>query len=183
MKTFNPQRILIPVDFSETSFIAIEHAAFTAQLFKAELILLHVVEKHWENFNVIAPEIVVEMPTDLVNSIEKRLQEVAVNIRTKYGVKSTCFTADGNIFTEIIAVAEEQNVDLIMMGTHGTSGIVEFFVGSNTYKVVTEASCPVISVRAHAEKLGYQNIVLTIDDTEHTNKKENNTIIIPKKFS
>src|SRR6218665_758656 len=183
MKTFNPQRILIPVDFSETSFIAIEHAAFTAQLFKAELILLHVVEKHWENFNVIAPEIVVEMPTDLVNSIEKRLQEVAVNIRTKYGVKSTCFTADGNIFTEIIAVAEEQNVDLIMMGTHGTSGIVEFFVGSNTYKVVTEASGPVVSGRAHAEKVGDQNIVLPIDDSAHSRQKVNHAIVMAKTFA
>jgi len=183
MKTFNPQKILIPVDFSETSFIAIEHAAFTAQLFKAELILLHVVEKHWENFNVIAPEIRVEMPTDLVNSIEKRLEEIAVGVRTKYGVKSTCITADGNIFGEIISVSKEHAADLIVMGTHGTSGVVEFFVGSNTYKVVTEASCPVISVRAHASKLGYQNIVLPVDDSAHSRQKVNHAIVLAKHFA
>jgi nucleotide-binding universal stress UspA family protein len=183
MKTFNLQKILIPVDFSETSMIAIEHGAFTAQLFKAELVLLHVVEKHWEKFSVIAPELRVEAPTDLINSIEKRLEEVAAEIRTKYGVKSTCITSDGNIFSEIISVSKEHSVDLIVMGTHGTSGIVEFFAGSNTYKVVTEANCPVISVRAHAKKVGFKNIVLPIDDSPHSRQKVNHAIVLAKHFA
>ncbi|MCW3071691.1 MAG: hypothetical protein JWO44_1581 [Bacteroidetes bacterium] len=183
MKTFNPQKILIPIDFSETSFIAIEHGAFTAQLFKAELVLLHVVEKHWEKFSVVAPELRVEAPSDLVNSIEKRLEETAAEIRAKYGVKSTCITSDGNIFTEIIAVSKEHNVDLVVMGTHGTSGIVEFFVGSNTYKVVTESNCPVISVRAYANKLGFKNIVLPIDDSAHSRQKVNHAVVLAKHFA
>jgi nucleotide-binding universal stress UspA family protein len=183
MKKFDLQKILIPIDFSETSLIAIEHGAFTAQLFKAELVLLHVVEKHWENFSVIAPELRVEAPDDLVNSIEKRLEEVAADIRSKYGVKSTCITSDGNIFSEILAVSKEQNVDLIVMGTHGTSGIVEFFAGSNTYKVVTEATCPIISVRAHSKKVGFNNIVLPIDDSPHSRQKVNHAIVIAKHFA
>jgi nucleotide-binding universal stress UspA family protein len=183
MKSFNPQKILIPIDFSETSLIAIEHGAFTAQLFKAELVLLHVVEKHWEKFSVVAPELRVDAPTDLVNSIEKRLEEVAADIRSKYGVKSTCITSDGNIFGEIIAVSKEHKVDMIVMGTHGTSGIVEFFAGSNTYKVVTEASCPVISVRAHSDKVGFKNIVLPIDDSPHSRQKVNHAIVLAKHFA
>jgi nucleotide-binding universal stress UspA family protein len=183
MKSFNPQKILIPIDFSETSFIAIEHGAFTAQVFKAELVLLHVVEKHWEKFSVVAPELRVEAPTDLVNSIERRLEEVASDIRSKYGVKSTCITSDGNIFTEILAVSKENKVDLIVMGTHGTSGIVEFFAGSNTYKIVTESACPVISVRAHSTKVGFQNIVLPIDDSAHSRQKVNHAIVLAKHFA
>ncbi|HEX8517721.1 MAG TPA: universal stress protein [Bacteroidia bacterium] len=183
MKNFNPQKILIPIDFSETSLIAIEHGAFTAQLFKAELVLLHVVEKHWEKFSVVAPELRVEAPSDLINSIERRLEELAADIRSKYGVKSTCITSDGNIFTEIIAVSKENNVDLIVMGTHGTSGFVEFFVGSNTYKVVTEAVCPVISVRAHSDKVGFQNIMLPIDDSPHSRQKVNHAIVLAKHFA
>ena len=57
MKAFDIKKILIPIDFSETSMLAIEHAGFTAQLFKAELVLLHVVEKHWEQFSIVAPEL------------------------------------------------------------------------------------------------------------------------------
>lgn len=183
MKTFNPQRILVPVDFSETSMMAIEHGAFTAQLFKAQLVLLHVVENHWENFSIVAPEIRVDAPSDLTNLIEKRLEEVAKDISTKYGVQSTCLTSDGNIFQEIITVSEEQKIDLIVMGTHGTAGVVEFFAGSNTFKVVTESTCPVLSVRKQSGKLGFKNIVLPVDDSMHSRQKVNYAAEMAKHFS
>ncbi len=183
MKAFNIQKILIPVDFSDTSMIAIEHAGFTAQVLKADLVLLHVVEKHWEKFSIIAPEMRVNAPSDFTNAIEKRLEETAAAIRSKYGVKSTCITADGNIFNEIVAVSKEHNVDLVVMGTHGTSGVVEFFVGSNTYKVVTESACPVLSVRAHASKVGFREIVLPIDDSAHSRQKVNHAVVIAKQFN
>ena len=124
MKACKIQKILIPIDFSETSLLAIEHAGFTAQLFKADLVLLHVVEKHWEQFSIIAPELRIEPPSDMMNAIEKRLAEVAADIRSKYGVKSTYVTSSGNIFNEIISVSKEHAVDLVVMGTHGTSGVV-----------------------------------------------------------
>lgn len=183
MKTFNPQKILIPIDFSETSMIAIEHGAFTAQLFKADLVLLHVVENHWENFSIVAPEIRVDAPSDLTNLIEKRLEETAADIRSKYGVKSTCITSDGNIFQEIINVSEEHHIDLIVMGTHGTSGVVEFFAGSNTFKVVTESVCPVLSVRVQASKVGFKDIVLPIDDSMHSRQKVNYAAEMAKHFA
>lgn len=183
MKAFKIEKILIPVDFSETSLIAIEHGAFTAQLFKAELVLLHVVEKHWEKFSIVAPEMRVEAPSEFVNAIEKRLEETAASIRSKYGVKSTCITTNGNIFSEIVSVSKEHNIDLVVMGTHGTSGVVEFFVGSNTYKVVTESICPVISVRAHANKVGFKNIVLPIDDSIHSRQKLNHAVVLAKNFA
>jgi len=183
MKAFKIEKILIPIDFSETSLIAIEHGAFTAQLFKAELVLLHVVEKHWEKFSIVAPEIRVNEPSDLVNAIEKRLEDTAETIRSKYGVKSTCVTSSGNIFAEVVSVSKEHNIDLIVMGTHGTSGVVEFFVGSNTYKVVTESVCPVISVRAHSNKVGFKNIVLPIDDSAHSRQKVNHAVVLAKHFA
>ncbi len=183
MKAFKIEKILIPIDFSESSLIAIEHGAFTAQLFKAELVLLHVVEKHWEKFSIVAPEMRVEAPDDFFNAIEKRLEETASNIRSKYGVKSTCITTDGNIFSEIVSVSKEHSVDLVVMGTHGASGVVEFFVGSNTYKVVTESVCPVISVRAHANKVGFKNIVLPIDDSIHSRQKINHAVVLAKNFA
>src|SRR4051812_1804813 len=120
MKAFNLQKILIPIDFSETSMLAIEHAAFTAQLFKAELVLLHVVERHWEKFSIVMPEIRVDLPDNIMSTVEKKLQEIASDIRTKYGVKSTCIASDGNIFNEVLNESKTHNVDMIVMGTHGT---------------------------------------------------------------
>jgi nucleotide-binding universal stress UspA family protein len=182
MTAFKIEKILIPIDFSETAFIAIEHAAFIAQTFKAELVLLHVVERHWEQFNIIQPELVVPNPSEITQVIEKKLEQVASDIFAKYGVKSTAITSDGSIFSEIVAVADEHNVDLVIMGTHGTKGFVQFFIGSNTYKVVTQSNCPVLSVQKHAEKVSYKNIVLPIDDSMHSRQKVNHAISIAKAF-
>ncbi len=182
MKSFKIEKILIPIDFSETSMLAIEHAAYTAQLFKAELVLLHVVEKHWEKFSIVVPEMRVNTPDGIINAIEKRLEEVAKNIRSKYGIKSTCITSDGTIFSEVTAISLENNIDLIIMGTHGSSGFVEHFIGSNTYKVVTAAECPVISVQAHASQIGFKNILLPIDDSVHSRQKVNPAVILAKHF-
>ena len=183
MKAFDIKKILIPIDFSDTSMLAIEHAGFTAQLFKAELVLLHVIEKHWEQFSIVAPELRITTPSELTNTIEKKLGEVASDILKKYGVKSTHVTANGNIFNEILAVSKEHNVDLVVMGTHGTSGVVEFFIGSNTFKMVTQSECPIISVQAHAKKLGFTNILLPIDDSAHSRQKVNHAIVIAKHFA
>lgn len=182
MKAFKIEKILIPIDFSETAFIAIEHAAYIAQTFKAELILLHVVERHWEQFNIIQPEMVVPNPSEITNVIEKKLEQIAADIFSKYGVKSVAITSDGSIFSEVIAVADEHDVDLIIMGTHGTKGFVEFFIGSNTYKVVTQSFCPVLSVQKHASSVGFKNIVLPIDDSLHSRQKVSHAVTIAKAF-
>lgn len=183
MKPFNIQKILIPIDFSETSMLAIEHGGFIAQLFKAELVLLHVIEKHWEQFSIIAPELRVSPPDDLINLIEKRLAEVASDILSRYGVKSMHITSTGNIFNEILSVSKEHNVDLVVMGTHGTSGVMEFFIGSNTFKMVTQSECPVISVQAHSKKIGFKDILLPIDDSAHSRQKVNHAIVLAKHFA
>jgi nucleotide-binding universal stress UspA family protein len=183
MKAFDIKKILIPIDFSETSMLAIEHAGFTAQLFKAELVLLHVVEKHWEQFSIVAPELRVSPPSDLMNTIEKKLGEVATTIRSKYGVKSTTVLTTGNIFNEILSISKEQSVDLVVMGTHGTSGFVEFFIGSNTFKMVTQSDCPIISVQVHSNRLGFKEILLPIDDSAHSRQKVNHAIVLAKHFA
>ena len=183
MKTLNIQKILIPIDFSDTSMLAIEHAGFTAQLFKAELILLHVIEKHWEQFSVVAPELRISTPNELTGAIEKKLSEIASDIQKKYGVKSFHVTSTGNIFNEILSVSKEYNADLVVMGTHGISGVVDFFIGSNTYKMVTKSECPIISVQSHAKKLGFTNILLPIDDSAHSRQKVNHAIVLAKQFA
>jgi len=180
--SFSIKKILVPIDFSETSLLAIEHAGFTAQLFKAELVLLHVMEKHWEKFNIIVPNIPVTKPSGLVNEIEKRLEDIAFDIQSRYGVKSECITTDGTIFHEIISIGKEYNIDLIIMGTHGLSGFVEFFLGSNAYKVTTLAECPVLSVQVNSKKSGFQNIILPIDNSAHSRQKVHHAVVLANHF-
>lgn len=183
MNSFKIGKILIPIDFSETSLLAIEQAAYVARSFQAELVLLHVVEKHWEKFSIVVPEMRINAPEGIINAIEKRLEEIAKSIFLSYGVKSNCITANGTIFSEIISVSREQNIDLIVMGTHGTSGVVEFFIGSNAYKVVTSSECPVLTVQTHIKKVGFKNILLPIDNSTHSRQKVNHAIIMARHFS
>ena len=182
MKSFKIAKILIPIDFSETSLLAIEHAAFTAQLFNAELVLLHVLEKHWEKFNIVTPELRIDAPSGIANAVEKRLEEIAENIRINYGVKSICITSNGTIFSEILSISEEHKIDLIMMGTHGASGFVELFIGSNTFKVATESVCPVLSIQTHAKETGFKNILLPIDLSAHSRQKVHHASMLAKHF-
>lgn len=183
MKSFKIETILIPIDFSETSLLAIQHAAFTAQLHKAKLVLIHVMENHWRNFNIVAPNVTVNEPNDITNAIENRLEELAVDIRSKYGVDSVCITTKGRIDTEILNISKEHNVDLIFMGTHGASGFVEFFIGSNANKVVSQSECPVISIQEDAKKTGFKDILLPIDHSEHSRQKVHQAIVLAKHFA
>jgi nucleotide-binding universal stress UspA family protein len=182
MTTFNPRKILIPIDFSETAMLAMDHAAYMAKMFKAELILLHVQEKHWNPFNIIEPEVTLELPSDIIQRMERKLKEMAEDLKTKHGIVVSDIFSTGNVTTEIVDIAKEEGADLIVMGTHGVSGFEEFFIGSNTFKVVTTASCPVISFQTHSKTLGFKNIVLPIDNSDHSRQKATHALVLAKHY-
>jgi nucleotide-binding universal stress UspA family protein len=69
------------------------------------------------------------------------------------------------------------------MGTHGVNGFNEYFLGSNAHKTVSVCPCPVITIQTKPQKLGYENIVLPIDDCLHSREKVNYTIALAKKFA
>ena len=182
MKKLKIERILIPIDFSETSLLAIEHGAFMAKLYKADLILLHIIEKNWEPFSIVEPGIILEKPGDISGKVEVRLAEIAENIRKDYGVSSTVICSDGNICTEIVSVSKEKSVDFVVMGTHGVSGFEEFFIGSNTYKVVTMSEIPVVSVQVHSTRIGFNNIIVPIDNSNHSRQKVAHALLLAKHY-
>jgi len=182
LKSFEIKKILIPIDFSETALLAIEHGAFMAKLNKADIILVHVLEHNWQNFNIVAPEIKFEKPANVLTIIEEKLKIVAEKIRKDYGVNSICISSEGNICKEIVQLAESENADLIVMGTHGASGFEEFFMGSNSYKVVTLSPCPVLTVQSHSRRVGFSEILLPIDNTGHSRQKVAYTIELAKKY-
>jgi nucleotide-binding universal stress UspA family protein len=82
----------------------------------------------------------------------------------------------------IITTAKDCGADLIVMGTHGVSGFEEFFLGSNAYRVVTSASVPVLTVQEKADKMGFENIVLPIDSSQHTRDKVSEVVALAQAF-
>jgi nucleotide-binding universal stress UspA family protein len=141
-------RILVPTDFSKFSTHALTYAAAFAEKFGAELYLLHVVQ----NFAMMVPDSVNVMPpigppiAELTVAVMAALDKT---VRDTHLEKLTVHreVREGAAFYEIIQFAKEKDVDLIVMGTHGHSGLVHVLLGSVTEKVVRKSPCPVLTVR------------------------------------
>jgi nucleotide-binding universal stress UspA family protein len=176
------KKILVPVDFSETGMLAFEHASFMARLAKADLLLLHVLPIQEYHFEIPEPVMRIENHDEVNRVVEQKLDELVQQVREKYGCVARSLSTRGKVAHEIMEIAREEKVDLIVMGTHGASGFEEFFIGSNAHKVVTVAPCPVITVQTHAKKLGFSNIVLPIDRTSHSREKVDMTVRLAELF-
>ncbi len=184
-KKFQIQRILIPYDFSETAELALEHATFMAKLHKAEIHLLHIVESYsfTSAISNAFSKSQTEYETKIETSANVRLKEIADKIHSSSGMKIIATTEAGKIYKKIISIAEEKDIDIIVMGTHGSSGFQEFLAGSNAFRVVMGAPCPVISVQTHAKKIGFKDIVLPIDNSSVSRQKVKFAIEIAKHYN
>ncbi len=184
-KKFQIQRILIPYDFSETAELALEHATFMAKLHKAEIHLLHVIESYsfTSAISNAFSKSQNEYETKIETSANVRLQEIGDKLHHDSGMKVVFKTEVGKIYKKIIGVAEEMNIDVIVMGTHGASGFQEFLMGSNSYRVVMGAPCPVITVQTHAKKIGFKDIILPVDNSSVSRQKVKHAVELAKHYN
>ncbi|RYD73517.1 MAG: universal stress protein [Sphingobacteriales bacterium] len=169
---------LVPIDFSETSLLALEHAAAIAKIIgdKNQLVtLVHVIEG--ANFNSITEAAQIEAGSRDALAIEGAINRLH-KITEKYTANSTdavqykYIVAGGKAYKKIAELAEQLEADCIVMGTHGSSGI-QAFAGSNASRVIHIAPCPVVVVREKPFGRGYKNIVLPLDLTKETKQKVN----------
>ncbi len=178
MENFSVKRILIPVDFSETALLALDHATFMAKLFKADIVLIHVVEKF--SFKIDIRRKSDDSADDRV--IHQKLTELAEGVKHQTGGSVQILMKAGKIAKKIVEAANETQSDIIILGTHGVSGFEEFFMGSNAFRVVTEAQCPVMSVQVHSTKVGFNDIVLPIDNSAASRQKVRYAVELAKRY-
>lgn len=182
MKKLAITRILIPMDFSETGYLALEHGVFMASLLKAELYLLHVMELFEYPYTIYDPLLVIPSDDEFQRNINKSMNEQAQKIRTQHGLNVIPMVSRGRVVTEIVETAKNKKIDLIVMGTHGAKGFEEFFIGSNAHRTVTISPCPVITIQSQALKKGFTNIVAPIDNSLHSRQKMNYVIELAKHY-
>lgn len=165
------RKILVPVDFSETSDQATEHAAWLAATTRSELILVHVVPM--SQYYIDSPgSLMIPVDTEAAQTeAEANLQIAVRDVHSKYNVAARTRILRGKISTELVDLAKEENADLIMMGTHGAKGLEEILIGSNAQHLVSLAPCPVITFQKEKRKPGFSNIVLPIDRSRHSREK------------
>jgi nucleotide-binding universal stress UspA family protein len=146
--TVQLKQILIPIDFSDYSDQALRWGVSLAQKYGAQLLLLHVIPEVLEE--VSARESAGEqLVIDLTAEVEAQLREIARQ-GLKEGVAVDVRVADGEPADAILRMARQEKVDLIVMGTHGRTGLSHLLLGSTAEAVVRAAACPVFTVRASA---------------------------------
>jgi nucleotide-binding universal stress UspA family protein len=147
MDGINMKRIVCPVDFSPSSDYALGYALDLARMFEAQLTLLHVVEVPFLPSYAMAGVPDLNIPLEQIeDGARKGLERLAGECRPKYGRVGTELRT-GTAFMEIIAYAREHEVDMIVMGTHGRTGLSHLLIGSVAEKVVRKSPCPVLTIR------------------------------------
>ncbi len=139
------KKIIVPVDFSVYSENALKTAASLAKKNNSEIIVVHMLELSHAMMNQSANFTQLES-VFLLELAKKKFTEF---LEKDYlsGIKVTPIIKHFKIFTELDALAKREEVDLIVIGSKGTSGIEEMFIGSNTEKVIRYATTPVLVVK------------------------------------
>ena len=144
-------RILVPVDFSEPSRAALDYAVDFAPKLGASLVLLHVVGDPitWDAWN---PDVYTGDRQALIDALvadaRTRLEDIAA---ARHGVAIDVQVAVGVASQGIVDTAAEQQCNLIIIGTHGRTGVAHALIGSVAERVVRTARCPVLTVRPERE--------------------------------
>ena len=144
MTTFS--RILVPIDFSDHTRAVVELATDLSRRYQAPLLLLHA----YEPLTYALPEGLVTLERSelerILAGLNKSLDKVAEGPRAS-GVQVEAQVVHGYAVREILRIAEERKDTIIVMGTHGRTGLKHLLIGSVAENVVRNASCPVLTVR------------------------------------
>jgi nucleotide-binding universal stress UspA family protein len=143
------RRILHPTDFSRPSGAAFAQAVALARKEGAQLLLLHVLvpPTPFVGDGYISPKTYQELEAAARRGAERLLRKALARAQ-KAKVKVRALLVEGVPYDQIARVARRKRADLIVMGTHGRTGLSKFFLGSVTERVLPLAPCPVLTVRA-----------------------------------
>jgi universal stress protein A len=146
---FAPKAILVPTDFSEYSDRAIKQAVDIAEQNNAKIYLLHVVDKLQQcAIDYCIPiETMMKVQSDSEKEASRKMQDEAKKITQAKKIDVTFDVTSGVPFEEILKEQQERKADLIVIASHGRTGIIKSLIGSVAEKVMREAKCPVLLVR------------------------------------
>lgn len=158
--------ILVPIDFSEHCENALEVASILARQFDAELILFHMVGIS----ESVLSKSELEEQEEAKYYLQLAKKRLSTFIDRPYLKELTVRTIIQNLkdFGEVAQVAEEKEAGLIVMGSHGTSGLKSFFVGSNTEKVVRTSTIPVLVIKTKRFSFTINHILFATDLEEES---------------
>ncbi len=155
------KKILVPIDFSKNSEAALKTAALLAEKNDAKLYPLHMLDVHLASLNE-SETYIQEKVAFFYKMAEKRIKTFLEKPYLE-NVEVVPIIKNFKVFSEISDIAKELEIDLIVMGSHGASGLKEFFIGSNTEKVVRYATIPVLVIKEELKNVDFKDVVVATD--------------------
>lgn len=155
------RKILVGFDNSDASKVALDKALQTCKLFQSDLYVVHVKNS---------------------KSVDGDFKPWVEEAAAKQNVGLHFLERNGNVSKEISVTEREIGADLIFMGAHGVQGFQPYWIGSNSARVASASSCPVITMREDAAKADFSNIILPLDDSIETRQKVPYAVVFAKAF-
>ncbi len=184
---WTPKKILVPIDFSDDADLAVLHAVNIGRVYNSKIILFHVVSLFDNDPN--NPDYHFPDVKEIYNKLEKiaadnmqQVQQTHLKVDFDQVVVRGISPAE-----EILLYEKEHGIDLIVMGTHGRSGLRHFLIGSVAERVIRNASCPVMSIRYHKETESFapkvQRILVPIDFSSYSRQTLSHAVDIARHFN
>jgi len=171
--------ILVGIDFSDCSINALEHAITIAHNAKAGIRMV------WINHLDYSKEIFSVEPDNITKEVTNRFKELVKTYRYHIGDQTMTYEIrKGKVYKEICDAAEEAHAFLIVIGTHGSTGFEEFWIGSNANRIVSSSKIPIITIRGGTDiNTDLKRIVCPMDSTICTREKLPLTALLAKYFN
>ena len=168
--------LIVGIDFSDCSINALEHAITMAQKAKAGITMV------WVNHLDYSKEIFSVEPKQLKAEVKRKFEELLERYTVKlHGFPLKYELRKGKVYKEICAVANELDAFLTVIGTHGSTGFEEFWIGSNANRMVSSSKRPIITIRGGVNiDRDLSTIVMPFDSTKETRQKLPFTALLAK---
>ncbi len=163
------KKILVPIDFSKYSLNALEYGIHIANKLQADLRIIHVKSRK-NTYRYMQNSI----DTVLKNTEEDWMEDILANHKSQFIVKDKEFDyciREGNILQEITNQAKYDGTTIIVVGSHGASGIEDKWIGSNAYKLVHTSTVPVLTIRPGRKWNKMTKMVIPITNSKDSIKK------------
>jgi nucleotide-binding universal stress UspA family protein len=170
--------ILVGIDFSDCSINALEHAVAIARKANAGIAMV------WVNHLDYSKEIFTVEPQNIEIEVTNRFEDIVKKYKYHlHGEKIDYYIKKGKVYKEICNLADELDAFVVVIGTHGSSGFEEFWIGSNANRMVSNCNKPIITIRGGVDiGVDLRKIVLPLDSTEITRQKLPLTALLAKYF-
>ncbi len=171
--------LLVATDFSKNSLHVLEYAIMFANKLEASIHLV------WVDNSSLEDNLIETIEEGLRIEKKRYLQKLVSDYKPKVpGEKLQYHLKKGKVYQEIGKTARQLKADIIFTGTHGVTGFEQYWIGSNAYRIMTSAPCPVITVRSDYDFAhGISTILIPLDSSLETKQKLPFTVELAKRFN